>query len=82
MRVTVCARCGAEFYARTKMTKYCSEKCRKDAADEQKRNWYVNKKTEEKTLGEQRAKRIADEKRRRIRESVRLAVEMGLRSPD
>lgn len=79
---TVCMMCGNEFETNSKMAKYCSDECRKAAQDEQKRTWYLNKKHDRKTLGEQRAQRLSVEKERRIRESVKLAIEMGLRDPD
>lgn len=78
----VCMVCGKEFVAKSKMAKYCSEDCKKVASDEQKKIWYLNKKNNRKTLGELRQQRLSVEKERRIRESVRLAIEMGLRDPD
>lgn len=82
MRTFKCAVCGGEFTPKTRQSKYCSDACRKIASDAQKKRWYKEHKENRRDILEERKERLAAEKRRRIDMSVKLAIEMGLRSPD
>ena len=80
--IRTCEMCGRRFEAHAVNAKYCSEPCRKKAIRIRQKSWYKKNKSRNKSIEQSRAERLEREKRRRLKASVRIAVEMGLRKPD
>lgn len=82
MKEVICGVCGKVFTPRSRNGKYCSDECRRTAKLAQQKAWYNDRKEGNRDFARRRKERLLADKEARIRKSVELAIEMGLREPD